>query len=247
MQTDIGQAAAIQKLVETVSKNSYPFFTSVAAVGVLTMAIIQTAKDLFPIRQKYQRCRVRRWLSEKNAVSAGEAEEDLVRMATDGDRKALYDLPVEQLCGQISAASQLLMDNPSGHENLFRAVASSAAPQDIQLLLSPPDVVREPRNELKGEDLELYDSYVDARNRMAHQIQRAIDGLQIAIGFRWKFYLQFTSIVLSAVIAGFAVWLFSGLQGAGTKLGATFAVAILGGFLAPVARDLVASLQQLRK
>jgi NO-binding membrane sensor protein with MHYT domain len=82
---------------------------------------------------------------------------------------------------------------------------------------------------------------------VTHQIQRAIDALQVSAGFRWKWYLQIASIVLSGIIAGIGVWRFGHCQDPWKQFFTTIGAAILGGFLAPVARDLVASLQQLRK
>ena len=250
MQIPSDQSAAIEKLVQAVSQQAYPFFTAVAAVGLLSMAIIQTVKDLFPVSRYFQWMRVRQWLSKRggNLPSVQDiAMEDLVRLAADGDAQALYSLPLEQLCGQINSAAQIVMDNPKGHEELLRCLAASANTDDLQLLLEPPKVVRQARAMLDETGQAKYDSYVDARNRVSHQVQRAIDSLQISAGFRWKLYLHLASITLSAVIAGVGVFLFSDIQGTIRKLIMTLAVAVLSGFLAPVARDVVASLQQLRK
>lgn len=265
MQIPSDSAAAINKLVSAVSDHTYSFFTAVAAVGVLSMAILQTIKDLFPVRQWFQRFWVRSWLDEPptragiqetppppgfDEAARGkheEAERDLIQLATDGYESAFYDLPIEQLCGQMNAAAQAVLDNPRNHVALLLHLARNANPDDIAVVISPPEQIRDARANLGPAERSEFDRYVDARNRVTHHIQRAIDALQVSAGFRWKYLLQVSSIILSALIAGLAVFMFSAIEGVLSKLVATVAVAILGGFLAPVARDLVASLQQLRK
>jgi hypothetical protein len=129
----------------------------------------------------------------------------------------------------------------------MRCFASVADAPDVARVMFPPREAKGPRPPEPGEAQSRYDSFIDARTRVTHQIQRAIDALQVSVGFRWKFYLQLASIVLSGVIAGLGVWIFGNIPGFGQRLVATLAVGVLGGFLAPVARDLVAALQQLRK
>jgi hypothetical protein len=250
MQVTGDWAAAINKLIKLISDYSYSFLVAVAAVGVLAMAILQTLKDMLPLRQWFQRYWVNDWLKKRVGTDAKigkEAEIDLIRLATDGNDKAFYDLPIEQLCGQMNAAAQAVLDNPKDHEALLRSLAKNANAADIKQVMDPPVEIRRSRADLNDAEKMIFDSYVDARNRVTHQVQRAIDALQVSAGFRWKHLLQISSILLSAFIAGMAVFLYGGIPEFSAKLVATLVVAVLGGFLAPVARDLVASLQQLRK
>jgi hypothetical protein len=280
-------AAALQQLINVVSQHSYSFFTAIAAVGVLSMAVIQTMKDMFPLRNWFQQVALEDWLRQKasqsrrqwddwlrkdgqqwfadetvrgttwlrptdaeelsNGPDPERAEQDLIKLATDGDSKALYDLPIEQLCGQLNAAAQVVLDQPREHPDLMRSIASVADPADIARVMFPPREANGPRPPEPGDAQRRYDSFIDARNRVTHQIQRAIDALQVSAGFRWKFYLQLASIVLSGIIAAIGVWTFGNIPGFWQRLLTTLAVGVLGGFLAPVARDLVAALQQLRK
>jgi hypothetical protein len=214
------------------------------------MALIQTAKDLFPLRRLFQRGRVRDWLEDGardaikfgRTVSGGTAESDLIHLATDDDSSAFYDLPIEQLCGQLNAAAQLALDYPDLHFDLLAVTASGAAVDDVKALLTPPQLPA------KAEDMTpqlqaAKTSYTDARNRVSHQVQRAIDALQISVGFRWKWYLQIAAFVLSALIAGFADWIYGAPP---RSLVNILITTLLAGFLAPVARDLMAALQKAR-
>jgi hypothetical protein len=240
-----------------------------AGIGALSMALIQTAKNMLPLRRWFQRNRVENWLAHRataaataagapNSVSIAQAKSDLVHLATAGDASALYSLPVEQLCGQINASTQVLLDYPSLHWNLLRCLASEAHPPDLALI-NPPDpavhaarkmFLRKPAVTLTDAEHNQVDDYVAARNRVSHQIQRAVDALQISVSFRWKFWMQLASILLSAAL-GVATLLIGGADGqinlsSRGQCGLIVLTAILSGFLAPVARDLVAALEQIR-
>ncbi len=64
------QAGAIQQLIAYLSAHAYQFLTAIAAVGVLAMAIIQTIKDMLPVRNWFQKFFVQRWLQQKGKGSA---------------------------------------------------------------------------------------------------------------------------------------------------------------------------------
>lgn len=249
--------AAILQMTDLIYQHAFAFATALAAIGVVSMALLQTVKDTLPVRRWFQATWVRKWLTDQakqaSAIGAGgatanpvNAEADLVRLATSGDRQALYDLPIEQVTAQMNAAAQIVLDFPWLHEDLFRCLAAQADEADLRRLLAAGPRDSGPRRELSQEEKS---ALIDARNRTTHQVQRCLDGLMISAGFRWKLALQLTSIVSSALL----VW--AGIMLAAKEpvelfvrhLPAYVAISILGGFLAPVARDLVAALQQLRK
>lgn len=246
-----------------------------AGIGALSMALLQTAKNLLPLRLWFQRCHVQNWLAHRATQAAAaakaagasfaappasvpQAQTDLVHLATAGDAGALYSLPIEQLCGQINAATQVLLDYPSLHWNLLRCLASEAQPADLALI-NPPDpaahaarkmLLRKPAVTLTDAEHNQVDDYVAARNRVSHQIQRAVDALQISVSFRWKFWMQLSSILLSAALGVTTLLIgnayFDMRLTAARECALIILTAILSGFLAPVARDLVAALEQIR-
>ena len=239
-------ATAILAFTDAVSRNGTAFVSAMAAVGVLSMAIIQTLKDMFPLRNWFQRAFLRQWLLQKFVVASrtsGQAPDlaaghrDLVRLATAGDEKALYDIPVEQMCGQINAAMQVALDYPRQHVDLLRLVAADADSADLERLVSAGEFA--PQEGRPQEE-------IDARARITHHVQRAIDGFQISAGFRWKLYLQVAAFVTSFLITVIAITHFSSESPGLNQLPAVLFVGVVGGFLAPVARDLMAALQKLR-
>jgi hypothetical protein len=243
----------------TLTSGVVSYLTTISAIGVVTMALIQTAKDMLPIRRWFQANRFRVWLRQgaaeaeapdRASVLAGEggagmrldpvaAEHRVIALATDGDGDALYDLPIEQMCGQINAALQLVLEFPARDRNLVAMVASQSSPADLTALF----------NAASGAAAAVdAPGVAEARTRVMHQFQRAIDAFQIAASYRWKLWMQIASLVLCggltyiAMLANFHV----GTSYVG-GVGAVLLGAVLAGFLAPVARDITAAVQSLRK
>lgn len=253
-------AKAITDFTSSISNHFMSFLGAMAGVGILSMAIIQAVKDTFPVRRAFQRQWLRNWFQCKAAeaakkgsdfkVNPSEAERDLIKLATDDNGNAFYDLPIEQLCGQYNAAIQVALDYAKQHRDLLIATAALASAEDLLLVLNPPDAAKLRVNaadpNASQQVLDERQKFIDARTRVTHQVQRAIDSIQISAGFRWKFWLQCASFGLSALIAGLGVAMFFH-PAAGSGIITVTVTGVLGGFLAPVARDLVAALQQLRK
>jgi hypothetical protein len=262
---DIGDV--LQKGVEAASSSITAFVTAMAGVGTLSMALIQAIKDMFPVRRLYQRGWMQKHLRELAAVCAKNglfipsvpeesastgsrtrsepvdptiAERQLIELATAGQRDAFYDLQIDQLCGQITAASQIAIDYPHRYAHLVLCLGAHADSKDFaRVFQESPQYGERSQSETA--------IFVDARNRIAHQVQRATDAIQIACGFQWKWVMQLCAIVLSGMIALWAYLYANPARPAASSAFVFVSAGILGGFLAPVARDLVAALQSLRK
>lgn len=246
----------INQFIELLVARVYPFATAMAAVGVLSMATIQTLKELLPLRRIYQKHFVLRWLAERarKAIpsadpgrSAEAAEAELITLSTAGDRRAFYELPIEQLTGQMAAAAQVVLDYPGRYGDLFNCLAATGDPDDRSRFVDAPPYAHTDRRQLSPEQQEQVTRHVDRRTRLTHHVQRAIDALQIAAGSQWKHRLQVMAFVLSALFTFSALAFFRGLSFTRHELGAALATGLAGGFVAPIARDLVASLEQLRR
>ena len=260
--------SGINKLLASIEAHLLPIMLSATAIGTLSMALIQTLKDMFPLREIFHKANIKQWITdqrkpvqnhidhffninkEKNqspnqkkilpemlfsATDQDLVKKDLLKLTVNGNEGALYALPIEQLCGQINSASQICLDYPSLHSSLLLTLAANTSSADLFKVMFPDRSLNERSS---AEDKK---EYTDARNRVAHQIQRAIDSIQISIGYKWELWLKIGSIVVSSVIAGI------GLLATNQNIFLVIPLAILGGFLAPVARDLVVALQSLRK
>jgi len=224
------------------------YLGAVVIIGLLSMVVIQLAKDFFPIRGWFQSAWIRNWIKRRltaGVEKAGSVEKDLMLCAGERRGDYLYNLPVEQLCGQINVALQAALERPDDHKDLIRVFASTADP-DLQDFLDFPKprpslVVRDDMPDNEREEIE---KYAQARNHVAHHVERAVDGLQIEMGSRWKLLLQAASIGLGLVFA----WVGVGMDWTTTHhwaaIGDILAVGLVAGYLAPVARDILARIQQ---
>ena len=233
------------------------YLAAMAAIGVAAMALIQAAKDVLPIRRVFHRGRLEKWVEDGRreadarfgatlqdgavGVNAKRAWKDLVELSVDGDEKALLDLSIEQLCGQMSAAFQMVLDYPKQYRDLLLVAGSFATPADMNEILNT-DRSRMGRGE--GTPTPEQVRWADARNRVTHQLQRAVDGFQIATGYRWTFWMKVASFVVSGILAAIAVATKGG--GIFPHIGVILFTAVMAGFLAPIARDLAATIQKLR-
>lgn len=263
---------SINLFVNSVADRALAYLIAIGAIGTLSMAVIQTGKDITPARIWFQQHFLKKWLQRKAATflrhldenpdaAAGTsfaepserqkmiltqtperlaafAEATLVRLSTGGDRRAFYDLTIEQLCGQANAAVQAAVDYPEKNAGLIFCLGAAADPRDLLLFTGPA-----PDEALRKQ------AQVDARARVSHAIQRALDALQIAAGFRWKLYMQAASFLLSYLFTIIGLSLFQNTSETTSwkHLGMFIFVGLAAGFLAPVARDLVATLQRARK
>ena len=238
------------------SGTALTFVGALAIAGTLAMAILQIIKELTPIRRGYQRRWLEHWFkvrAEKftvDAVNAGtnvissvflpldswKAQLTLVELATGGEANAFYDLAVEQVVAQMNAAAQIALEYPHAYFPLLAVLSQGSNVADVAKVAAHAEAgTREPDPVA-----------LDARNRVGHRIQRNLDGIQIALGGRWKLWMQTASITLTVLFVELAIvtnvtnYSFRTLL-VGVVLG------IVGGYLAPVTRDVVAALQSLRK
>ena len=233
------------------------YLLALAGLSTLTMSILQAIKDTTPARRWFQMFRLQAYLREHAAIAkdqhgvaacATTAEAQIVRLSTDGDANAFYDLEIEKMCGQWNAANQIAIDSPHLYPDFFACVAARAAKDDFKLvferrlpqLIPAHEEAAEPLAEQK-ERLKTRHDFSEARARVNHQILRTVDAFQISASSRWSWALKIASYAISFVLAETALNLHLSVEHGNAMISAAFA-----GFLAPVARDLLASLQKLR-
>jgi hypothetical protein len=248
--------ADLNRFVADVTRHAWPFTITILVIALIATAIVQLAKDMSPMRRWFQQAFLRNWLRQQRAAAKrtpGEsvtgdlraAEHDLIHLATGGDVKAFYNLETEQLCGQMNAAAQIALAYASRHENLLNYLAPEADVGDLQKVVAPPDYISADRETLSPEQVKNVGIFLDARNRVTHHVQRAIDALQISMSFRWKLILQ-TAVYV--ICLGIAVWgVFSFNRGGRNNLFDAVVLGVIAGFISPIIRDLMAVLARLRK
>jgi hypothetical protein len=218
-----------------------------AAIGTISMAFLQTAKNIFPLRRRFQETRVASWLLGRNDKAATKAEADLIALVTSGDRDAFYNSEIDQVCGQIKNALTAVLDYPERHEELIACLASTAEQEDLENLFHPPhaDIFLKAAHQSTAEERHAIRQYAIAKTRIGAEMRCAVDAIQSSIAFRWKRRLQIISLVVSAVVGIIALNI-GASPGIGPTLVGSLVIGFLSGFLAPVARDLVAAIESWR-
>lgn len=187
----------------------------------------------------------------KHHIDPRKAELDLISLVAAGDENAFYDLPIDQLAAQVKTVGSVILDYSRLHSSLLVCLATKANPSDLLLVLDPPshDPLWQESDEQKFEDKQFVKRYAAAKSRIATQLRCSIDSMQTSIAFRWKFALQLASFILSFIFGAVAVGI--ALKPQLTLHGLLFtaldslAIGVVAGFIAPVARDLVAGIEKL--
>ena len=214
-----------------------PLLMAFAAVGLVTMALIQAVKDVLPIRRQFHKASIDTWLNGRQG--AGQRA-TLIQLAAAGDETALFELPVAGMMGQLTMASRIVLTFPVRFEQLLRVMAGTDVDGQIDVIVG------------KAGGAPTADEVERARVRVGNLVERSIDALQISVASRWERSNKIVAFVVSALVtaATFVVY-FRATEQAPESSGRVFALgvvtSILAGFVAPVAKDLVTALQNLRK
>lgn len=257
-------------LVDTIGTNIIKTLTFLAAVGSLSMALVQVFKDLAPVRQGFNYTFLWNWYVERlfgerphtrrnygirrenrSPEKVKSALNETVMLATGGHLHALMDLSVEQLCGQLNSAAQIALEYPRRYRNFYDVIVAGSDERDIEIVAAGnPDSVDYKESRQTSPLAEKRDDkqrYLEARARIGQFSQRSIDALHIRLGERWRWWLQIASFVFSAVItyAAFSIdrhdWSLITLKS--NEVFYLVLSCVVGGFLAPVARDIVAAVR----
>ncbi len=213
------------------------------AAGALSMAILDAIKNFSPIRRWFHSRWIRRWIEVRTAtfntsgllpqIDPGKTIIQLIDLSTGGEEHALFNLPSEQLIAQINAAAQAALDYPQRYAEVLASLSQGADREDVQQLL-----------DVGSGTGDVDQRVLDARNRVGNRIQRNLDGAQIALKDRWQLIMQLVAMFIAILLLELAVLFSSSGDIAAAVL--AIPIGIAGGYLAPVLRDLVVALQQLR-
>jgi hypothetical protein len=166
-----------------------------------------------------------------------------------GDRYSLLDLPIEQLCGQIAAGADRLLDEPVAETLRTKGsakipagvkevlVALAAGNQDVDAYIAVAEGLRKRQASLVEATPESRE-YARLRANLSQRIQRNIDGLQITTTFWWRRVLRGMAFTICGVLG------LSAFRGDPTT---SLVCAVVGGFVSTASRDLVAVIEKLRR
>lgn len=161
---------------------------------------------------------------------------------------ALFALELERMMGQIQEAADIALSYPSVYPELYQFLTLGASEDDILNWQKESTWVPE-ENLLSRQAMK---DRVDAFSRLSKLVKRRLDSLQITINFQWTRWNQVWSIALGGALlfASLAYIEFSTSEWALinplTWLRILVA-SLVGGIVAPVAKDLVVALKKVRQ
>ena len=265
------------------------YAVTLAALGVLTVAILEAVKKLFNLRQVFQRNALEAWLGQatsgRQAAShytvvskdPGEvvamtipasslplyewrqAYAELLHLSTGlpiavptGSKGtpitfsrsvdfALFELELPELMGQMQEAADAALNHPERYPHWFTFVTRGVRPEERQQWR---DSLREMASASEADRKALGELY----GRIRLLVRRQLDAFQTVTAYRWREWNQLYSWVLGFVLMFVAQILSS--ETTDLPLPAWWkvvAVSLLGGLLAPVAKDIVDALAKIKR
>jgi hypothetical protein len=247
---------ALAGAIENLAKNVTSYALILAAVGTVTMALLELVKSLLDARMHFHRWRIKRWIPDRDTIAQlellaqGSAEprgmiRPLAGLATGEIQRAdvLYDQPIDKLMGQVQAAANMALDFPWRYERLYRFLAvppgAKDESDDAGRWLEYACVVSE------GKTPPEKDARVatQARSRIGNLVARRLDAFQTEQLYLWAELNQRIAVLGGAVFLGCMLWTTTAPENRSFPL--VVLISLLGGLVAPFAKDVVTALSGL--
>jgi hypothetical protein len=193
------------------SRRAWSFLVFCIGVAGLTTAFVQIVRTLIPIRGYFHRYHLIKWLD--NGASSFDddlsSERPLSMLAIDeferlgnpsanaawGRRpfRERYDLPLEQLTGQLSLALEAALDSPDEFAHLLRCVFGPRSREQLNIL--------EMGRRTKDATADMLLTQAEARSALTRLAQLRIDAFQIMVGGLWRRYLRIAVVCVSLTVS----------------------------------------------
>lgn len=246
------------------------YLVALAAVGALTMAMIEAYKKVFNtlttfhfnfIRQfidtDQEAQKTSREINEKLQLSHSFADtfSELVhlmsgievgkaRLINDRDEEKLltvFSLDVANMMGKIQDAVDAAIDNPNRYPNLFIFATSGADTGDAALWMQ---IAQTPS---ASTDPAMAKTRSDLYTRLHQLAKRKLDRLQLQLTYRWANLNQlYANAIGSVVLFITLLWINRNEDMQVRDFLLIFLVSTIGGILSPVAKDMISWLQKVK-
>lgn len=218
-----------------------------AALGALAMVLVQITRQLVPFRGEFHLAELKRLMGTDppagiDQEEIGKALEQLAgRPPSDDD----FDMPLEQLCGQLAAAAERVVADPSAKSALARCLAGKDGEADLKKATTADSPAVSSDDAGKAELDRLA-----AQQALLRIMLARIDRFQLDAGTRWRRRLRATvlqvSLFFGVVIAFAGAWQADSTT---SRLGFVLYGALAGlmaAFFAMLFRDLTAMAERRR-
>ena len=213
-----------------------------AAVATITMALLELVKTLLAVRRRYHQRRVRAWLASTDSYD----EMMTLAIGGGGTPNALFDQAANKMMGQIQAAANTALDFPDRYPAFYRFLTAElgtrAATRDEDIWREFCERVErgDRLNPDDPDDSAEVSRATRARARLDHFVARKLDAFQTVTEYVWARGNQ------TVAVAGATIFLLVLMMGHRPFNWQMVLVALFGGMISPLAKDVVAALGDLR-
>jgi hypothetical protein len=241
------------------------YAVTLAAISALAMALIELIKALGSARDRFHKWRLLQWLGQTSpaGTEVGRVYESLIQLTT-GDKpaqgskaamdagiearpwvisygNALFALSLDKMMGQIQDAADTAMANPNLYPDLYAFLTCGARDEDVGDWRKWAQEVPI-RSADKPEDAK---RQAETYARIRQVIRRRLDAFQVTSAYQWETINQMASMILGGVILfGSLLYLTNGSKQ--RDVWVLLLASLIGGIMAPVAKDLVIALKKAR-
>lgn len=239
---------AMARAIEGISGRILDYALVLAAVGTITMAFVELIKAVTRGRLLFHWLMVGKWIGRDERVKS-----ELLDLAVGGSENAnaLYDQPSEKMLGQIQAGANVALDFPTVYPAFYAfltkgsAVVGQVADHDTWKTFAPQMAQGIPTDPAQKARFEAASrESTQARARLGNLVTRKLDAFQTRLEYWWARLNQTVAVV------GGAILLYSVLKATETAqnvpVGTRITMAVVGGLIAPFAKDVVNALTGLR-
>lgn len=159
--------------------------------------------------------------------------------------RSLYTLPLEKMMGQIQESTEIILDNPQMYKSAYILLTGTAHLEDAEKWYLSKS--------LDTEDGPVPPPAIDPQvlakvgNRIQQSVQRQLDTFQLRTDYLWARWNQIASFLIGAGVLFGAIYTSRTAYTETTyDLPEMILLSILGGFTAPVAKDLVTNLRKVK-
>lgn len=242
--------STIAVTVENFSGQILNYALLLAAIGTVAMALLELIKSVTYWRRHFHRRRLERWLA--TAPDSKAAYQQLMLLAAGGPENAvvLYDQPTAKLMGQVQAAANVALDFPSKYPAFYEFITAMPRARELRdggddaklwHRFSEERMEGRPRKTSVADDMQARGA-AQARARLGNLVSRKLDVLQNEIEFAWARLNQLWSVAGGGTLLA---WVLLN-QKPHPSLELVVLLSLLGGLVAPFAKDVVSALTSLR-
>jgi hypothetical protein len=149
-------------------------------------------------------------------------------------------LSLDKMMGQVQDAADTTMSNPSLYPELYILLTRGARLEDVtnwRTWANEPPV-------RSAADAALAKTQADTYARLRQFIRRRLDAFQVTASYRWQTGNQVASILLGSLLLFGSLVYLAGLSWKNSPI--LILASLIGGIMAPVAKDLVIALKRVR-